>query len=482
MSRRELLDLVRAAVAGMRRAGVGAGTGVAVLTSVTPEAFAAYVAAFILGARVVGVSPGLSDRQRAHVLAADIDVAVVDGPDQVARLGPGNQLPVLSLGPGAGAVDVLAAEVDATEPLLAGGRPDDVARLVYTSGSTGLPKGCAQTYRALSARWCRQPDQWAAEDATLMAAAERYLLSGTLASAVILDYVLRCLLGGGTAVIPEDSTAPLFPHAIARYRITAAILPVPRLYAMLDELRQRPVDVSCLRALVVSGSPVSPRRYQEALTALGPVLYQDYGQTELGMISLLSPEHVAAHGDAALASVGRPHPDVEVSIRAEDETPVADGEVGEIWVRCPHMMSGYWNDPEHTAEVLSGGWLRTRDLGRTDRHGLLQLRGRTRDVIIVNAQLCHAGPIERVLATHPDVDQAYVLGVPDERTGEAIHAFVVPAGQTVPDPVALAALVRTELGEINVPSHLTVIRDVPQTANGKPDKRALLARHGGAAR
>jgi acyl-CoA synthetase (AMP-forming)/AMP-acid ligase II len=175
---------------------------------------------------------------------------------------------------------------------------------------------------------------------------------------------------------------------------------------------------------------------------------------------MLTPADIAA---GHLRSVGRPMPAVEVAIRD-----------GEILVRSPHMMAGYWNDPQQTRQVLSEGWIRTRDLGYLDADGLLYLTGRARDVIMVNAEVCYAGAIERVLAGHPGVAQAYVVGAPDPETGEAIHAFVVPAGDQAPDPATLADLVRQRLSANSVPKSITVIREVPVNASGKPDKRALL--------
>ncbi|MGW7788615.1 AMP-binding enzyme, partial [Streptomyces tricolor] len=121
------------------------------------------------------------------------------------------------------------------------------------------------------------------------------------------------------------------------------------------------------------------------------------------------------------------------------------------------------------------GWVRTRDLGRVDARGYLRLTGRTRDIVIVDAIIHYAGPIERVLASHPDVDQAYVVGVPDERTGEAIHAFVVPQPGATPDAGALRSLVARELGEAAVPAGIVGLTEVPVAPSGKPDKAALRA-------
>ncbi|WP_348637874.1 class I adenylate-forming enzyme family protein [Actinomadura madurae] len=143
-------------------------------------------------------------------------------------------------------------------------------------------------------------------------------------------------------------------------------------------------------------------------------------------------------------------------------------------MRSPSMMAGYWDDPGETRDVLRDGWLRTRDLGRLDGDGRLHLSGRARDVIMVNAMVVYAGPIERVLAGHPDVAEAYVAGAPDEETGEAVHAFVVPAHGRRPGGGALRDLVRDELGADSVPRTITVVPAVPTSAGGKPDKRALL--------
>lgn len=464
----EILDVVRRLVAGFDRAGVGPGAGVAMMTSVTPEAFAAYIAAFTVGCRVVGVAPGYSPAQRAHVLRADIDAAVVDA------VHDGLPRTVLSLGPVSGAIDLLSSGDGAALTVRA--RRDDVARVVFTSGSTGQPKGCVQSYQAMSARWAWQPHNWPPEIADLAARYDRYLLPGSLASPVLLDQVALCLLAGGTAVIPTGDLTALLPHGFARHRISAAVIPVSRLYTVLDTLATEQVDTSSLKALTVFGSPVGVRRFAEAVDLLGPVIYNAYGQTEAGPIAMLTPADVQSLGEAAMPTVGRPYPGVRIEIRTADGGPAGPDDVGDVVVRTPTMMAGYWHDPGRTAEVLADGWLRTRDLGHVDPNGLLHLAGRTRDVIIVDAQVTYAGPIEDVLSRHPDVREAHVIGTPDNTTGEAIHAFVVPAGEREPDSAELADLVRGELGALSVPSTITVVREVPQTVAGKPDKLALLAR------
>ncbi|MGP3920057.1 class I adenylate-forming enzyme family protein [Nonomuraea sp. 10N515B] len=470
VSRGELLDLIRRLAGALADAGLGPGRAVAVRTSVTPEAFAAHMAAHALGCRVVGIRPGYAPGQLAHVLGMDVDMVLVDPATAAPEL---FTKPALSLGPCAEAADLLA-HPDDRRPLTVQARPDDVAALVFTSGSTGRPKGCSITYRALSEHWAWQPRAWGPVAAALARDFERYLLFGTLASMVVLEFVAPCLLGGGTAVIPEENGRPLFPYAIERHRITGSIITVPRLFQMVRLLEEQPADVGSLRALMVSGSPISAKRLAAAAERLGPVVYQGYGQTEAGNVAMLTPEHIAA--GRGLDSVGRPHPGVEISVRDEDGWELPPGKTGEIHVRSPYVMSGYWGEEAETRDTLRDGWLNTRDLGHVDDGGFLHLAGRTRDAIMVNAMVVYAGPIERALAAHPDVDEAYVAGAPDEDTGEAVHAFVVPPPGRVPDPAVLSALVRAELGDDGVPKTITMVPGVPVAASGKPDKRALLAR------
>ncbi|MFC0114513.1 class I adenylate-forming enzyme family protein [Kibdelosporangium aridum] len=426
VTKTELLNLTSRIAAGMRAAGVKRGSGVAMITQVTPEALAAYLAAWALGARVVGIRPGFSDKQLDHILSDGLDLIVTDA-----------KLPAL-----------LDTE---DEPLILTSRPDDVARLVYTSGSTGLPKACAQTYQALADHYSWNPDNWDAATASQAAACDRYLLFGSLASVVVQDYLALCLLHGGTAVIPLEIR---FPDVLADLRITFTIMNVPRLYAMLDSLRDNPIDLSCLRGMLVAGSPLAPHRLQEAMSLIGPVIHHAYGQSETNALTVATPAEILA---GRIDTVGKPQGGVEIEIRD-----------GEVWARNPWMMREYWENPEETASVLVDGWIRTRDLGSL-RDGYLYLTGRARDVVIVNGYPVYAGPIERVLASHPAVDQAYVLG-PDE----VLHAFVIPLPGKEPSRAELSTLVRDELGPDSVPSTITFISEVPVAPSGKPDKRALL--------
>lgn len=429
------LDAVARVAAGLRRAGVGPGVGVALDLGVAPEALAAVLAAFAVGARVSGLPPGLPPAQRADLLARADVALVVDA----ARL-----------------TDLL--ETRAHGPVVAVGRPQDVARITWTSGTSGRPKGCVQTYAAMTAAWAAHPDRWPPAVAALAPRLARYLVVGPLSSQVVLEYAVLALAAGGTLVAARP---PGFPDAIVRHRATASVITVGRLHGLVRAQREHPADLSSLRALVVSGSPLAPARLAEALDVLGPVVFHGYGQTEAGMIAMATPDEMLAD-PAVLATVGRP-PRV-VDVRVVD---------GELHVRTPAQASGYWDDPAASDEVFVDGWVRTRDLGHVDAAGYVHLRGRARDVVIVDAQLVHAGAVERVLEQDPAVAEAYVTGRPDDTTGEAVHAWVVPAHGRAPDPAVLRARVVRALGERAAPRTVTTLDQVPLASSGKPDKAAL---------
>ncbi|SFD71414.1 class I adenylate-forming enzyme family protein [Streptomyces aidingensis] len=448
-----LLARIRRAAGALRKQGVGPGDGVAMLLGVSPDAFAAVIAAHVLGARVTGVRPGLTGRQRDHLLA-EATCTVTDGAG-----GPGAGTagrPVLPLG------RLLSAADDGVRPRVMA-RPGDIARLLHTSGSTGVPKACAQTYAAMTAAWTLRPDHWPPAVRALAARLDRFLVFGTLASQVVMEYGLLALAAGGTLV---TAAPPLFPDALVRHRATASVITVARLTQLVAQQRASPADLGGLRALMVSGSPLTPGRAREAAEVLGPVVFHGYGQTETGMISMATPEDPP--GSLGVPPVG-------LEVRDPSGRPVPPGTDGELFVRTPSQSAGYWREPALTAEVFADGWVRTRDLGHLDAQSRLWLTGRTRDVIIVDAQVYYAGPVERLLATHPDVAEAHVVAVPDDRTGEAVHAFVVPAAGRIPDLGELRALVAAELGEACAPTRLTPVAQVPLTPAGKPDKRRLAA-------
>ncbi|MDX8148697.1 fatty acid--CoA ligase family protein [Lentzea sp. BCCO 10_0061] len=417
----EMLDLIARIATGLRAGGIGPGDGLALLLGVNAEAFATILAGHVVGARVVGVRPGLTEAQVEHLLGLDIKLVVRDTDDLAGH---------------------------PAEPPHCDGRPSDIARLIHTSGSTGAPKACAQTYASMTNAWTARPDAWPPAIRDLATRLGRYLVFGSLSSQVMFEYAVLTLTAGGTIVVAGDPA-----DAITRLKATARVITVPGLAKLVAAQKRDPADLSSLKALLVSGSPLTPERHRDALDTLGPVLFHGYGQTETGMISMATPADPPG-------TVGKPPVDVEVRD-------------GELFVRTPGQACGYWGDAGESAEVFVDGWVRTRDLGRFDAFGYLRLTGRVRDVVIVNANLHHIGPIEQVIALHPDVAEAYVVAVPDDETGEAVHAFVVPKADRAPELDELRELVTDRLGAACAPVTVTAISEPPVAPSGKPDKRQL---------
>jgi fatty-acyl-CoA synthase len=331
----QLLGLVRRVAAGLRVAGVGPGDGVAAMLGVNPEAFAAIIAAHVVGARVAGVRPGLADEHLRDILGHDIAVVLTDAAAPPA-------------GPRTLTVDGLLSTADDDAALRLSARPDDVARLIYTSGSTGRPKACAQTYAAMSAAWAARPAAWPPIIRELASRLSRHLIFGSLSSQVMMEYGVLALAAGGTMVVADP---PALPDALVRHRATSSVITVARLRRLVAEQRRAPVDLSTLRALMVSGSPIDAYALHEARDVLGPVVFNGYGQTETGMISMAGPGDVSG-------SVGRPPDAVDVDVRGPDGAPVPAGTEGELYVRTPAAAVGYWADPAETAAVFDNGWVR----------------------------------------------------------------------------------------------------------------------------
>lgn len=210
---------------------------------------------------------------------------------------------------------------------------------------------------------------------------------------------------------------------------------------------------------------------------MGPVFSQLYGQTECYPISVL---HRADHDKARpelMASCGHPCSSVDVQLLDDDNQPVAQGEAGEICVRAPQMMDVYLGRPEQTEETLAGGWLHTGDMARADEQGYLYIVDRKKDMIISGGFNVYPREVEDLLSADPNVAAAAVIGVPDEKWGEAVKAVVVPRAGKKVDPQALIESVKAAKGSVHAPKSIDVVQEIPVTAIGKPDKKVLREKY-----
>ncbi|QJY48067.1 AMP-binding protein [Pseudonocardia broussonetiae] len=462
--------------------GIGPGTGVGTLSPNLPEAWMVQAATYLLGGRYSGLHPlgSVDDHVR---LCADADVRVlVVHPDHaetaaaVAARSPGVEH-VLGLGGSELGKDLLVL-ADAMPSIRLDAGPaglDDVAWLQFTGGTTGEPKGVPNTQRACAA----QAQIWLSSYGVPDRA--RYLASSPITHAALLT-ILPTFLRGGTVVLHRGFDPEAWLATVAAERIDIALMVPTMVSAVLDALQPGRHDLSSMRTLLYGAAPMSRTRIAEAWERIGPVLRQGYACSEAGgPIAVLEPDDHDPAGarPELLDSCGRTAIGVRTAILDPDGHPVPDGEVGEICVRAPGVMAGYWRRPDLSAQVLRHGWLYTGDMGRRDDQGYLYLVDRSKDMIITGGFNVYPREVEDVLMEHPALAAAAVIGTPDPRWGEAVRAVVTLRPGTTVDPAALGdelkALVRRRKGPHYAPKAVEVVDALPTTPVGKIDKKALRA-------
>ncbi len=349
-------------------------------------------------------------------------------------------------------------------------RPDDVVTLNYTGGTTGKAKAAVRRQRAHAAMW-----------RAILADFEfpvtpRYLAAAPI-SHVAGTKITPVLLRGGTVHLMQRFDPAQFLDTVARERINMSLLVPTMIYTLLDDPNMGHKDLSSLELLLYGASPMSPTRLREGIQRIGPVFSQLYGQTECYPISLLSKGDHDLARPALFASCGIPVSAAEVCLLDADGQPVAIGESGEICVRAPHAMEGYWQQDTLTRETLVDGWLHTGDIARAEPSGHLFIVDRKKDMIVSGGFNVYPREIEDVLTSDPSVAMAAVVGIPDAKWGEAVMAVVVAkAGATV-DTARLVQLVKQAKGSQHAPKQITVVEALPMTALGKIDKKALRTPH-----
>jgi len=346
---------------------------------------------------------------------------------------------------------------------------DDPACILYTSGTTGRPKGIVLSHGNLLSN---------------TAAIVEYLgLTGEDSAVAVLPFyysygssVLHTHLQAGGRLILEKNM--VYPHAVvetlAKQRATG-FAGVPSTYALLlSRVKLHDYDLSSLRYVTQAGGAMSPaltQRLRHALPRTSIVIM--YGQTEAtARLTYLPPQRL----DDKLGSVGIPVPGVKIETRNEHGEPAGVGEVGDIWACGPNVMLGYWRNDAATREVKRDGWLKTGDMGRLDAEGFLYIVGRRSDMIKAGAHRIHPQDIEEVIAEMPGVQETAVVGMEDEMLGQAIKAFVVAADPTGVTPMRVQAHCRERLASYKVPKSVEIVASLPRTASGKIRRAALTER------
>ncbi len=486
--------LADAVAAALRAYGVGRGSVVALLLPSTPFYLVAYLAAARLGAATTGINVRYRRTEIRHILrqsAAEAILVVdswhgVDFARLVAELHP--ELSGLRIVPVAARAlrsdtrRVVEGLNPPAAPPLEQADPDDPVAIVFTSGTTGAPKGAWYSHRRLmavaeieSARYGRgaQPPR------KHLAAGVSFAHVGTMVR--IGFSIAHCV-----ETIVHDSFDPAAAlEAIEAERLEQLAGFPTQVRMLLDHPDLRRRDLSSLRSVVLGGSRVPAELIEEIRGVFGAEVSVRYSSTEVGIATASLPGDPP---DAVLHTVGKPAPGVQLRIVDESNAPLPPGASGEIAVRSPATMCGYWRDPEGTAAAIDAeGWVHTGDIGFLDDHGYLHLLGRRTEMFIRGGFNVHPGEVEERLRQHPKVADAAVVGFPDQVLGEIGWAFIVPRDST--DPPSLGELrdfVGAELASFKRPDRLAVVPALPVTPMYKVDRAALrelaaaMQREGGA--
>ena len=354
------------------------------------------------------------------------------------------------------------------------GAPDEVSMQLYTSGTTGLPKGVMLTNSNLSTAIAEAGITFHITDDTVsLVAMPLFHIGGS-------GWALCAMSRGGRSIILRDVDPALLLELIAVERITEMFVVPAVLMVLLATPTLAATDLSSLRLVFYGASPVSEDVLVKCMAAFGCAFCQVYGMTETtGAITALGFEDHDPDGPrrGLLRSAGKPHESVELRVVDPDSGhDAALGEVGEVWTRSPYNMKGYWGKPEETAATIDGaGWLRTGDAGYFDVEGYLYLHDRIKDMVVSGGENIYPAEVENVLLAYPAIVDAAVIGVPDEKWGETVKAIVVLAPGETFDEGAVIAHCRSRLAHYKCPTSVDARDALPRNPSGKILKRELRA-------
>jgi long-chain acyl-CoA synthetase len=347
--------------------------------------------------------------------------------------------------------------------------PEDVALQLYTSGTTGLPKGVMLTNRNLFTLIEMAGPAWGFRDqAVTLVVMPMFHIAGSGWS--------LCAMAAGTLVVLHREVDPAaIVRDLAAHRVTTVLFVPAILQFLLDTPGVDEADFSALETIVYGASPITDKALTRAMATFGCGFVQVYGLTETtGTVTRLEPEeHDPEHRPGLLRSCGRAIPRTEVRIVDASGADVTDGEVGEVWVRSPLVMKGYWNSPDETDRAMAeGGWLRTGDAAyRVD--GYLYLHDRLKDMIVSGGENVYPAEVENAVGAHPEVAEVGVIGVPDARWGETVKAVVVRVPGSRVTAQAVIAFTRERLATFKCPTSVDFVSALPRTPSGKILKREL---------
>ncbi len=471
--------------AGLAARGVGHGDVVALLLPSTPFYLVAYLAAARLGAVTTGINARYRRTEIGHILrrsGATLLLGVETWHDADFRAAVELQRPELPelrevVWVVAGDLRVSTAQVvadvagAAAPPPAVNVRPDDAVAIVFTSGTTGIPKGAWYTHRnvlALAEIDTRRYSDGVIPFQKHLAAGISFAHIGTMARIGLQIGHL------GTSLIHDAFDPAAGLEVIEREHLTHLGGFPTQIIMLLDHPDRVRRDLSSLKSVLLGGAPSTPELIRRIRDTLGVTVSVRYSSTEVGIATASLPDDPP---EILTTTVGKPTAGVELRIVDGENQPLPADAVGQVVVRSPATMRGYWRDPDATASVIdTDGWVHTGDLGFLDPAGYLHLRGRQSEMFIRGGYNVYPAEIEDLLAKHPAVARAAVIGVPDRVFGEVGWAFVTPRDAAAPPTLAeLRVFVGAELASFKRPDGLTILPELPVTPMFKVDKRALRA-------
>ncbi|MGZ4131287.1 MAG: AMP-binding protein [Actinomycetota bacterium] len=463
----ELALRIRSLANGLRSLGVRRGDRVAWVGPNHPAFLEALFASGLLGAALAPVNHRLTPEEIRDVLGDIEPAALIVHAAATHQVGD-ISYPRVVVGAARGSDVAFEELVDGSsdEPIAETIEPDDVALLPHTSGTTGRPKGVMLTHANVTwnvVNFLTVAD-FRADDVTI-AIAPFFRVGGTGVN------VLPTLFVGGTVVVPSDTRPDALLASIRRHRVSVGFGNPDALDALCGSPAWPAADLSSIRFVLTGGAPV-PERLIRAYLERGIPLLQGYGLSEAGPLALLLDPRGALD---RVGSAGTPPLFVDVRVVRADGADAEPNETGELLVRGPNVMAGYWRLPDDTRRAIVDGWLHTGDAARLDDDGFAWIVGRVRDAVIVGGRTIHPGEIERVLTAHPDVADGAVAASGKRSGSEGLVALVVPAAGADLDASALMRFCRERLRPHEVPASVVFVDELPRNSVGKLDRVRLRA-------
>ncbi|MFG1783240.1 long-chain fatty acid--CoA ligase [Rhodococcus oryzae] len=472
---REVGERVSRLAGALRGLGVKPGGRVAILAANSDRYHEVFLATWWCGGVVNPVNARWSDAELAYALRDAEPAVLLIGDSHLPFLGwaldEGLQLgAVIHCGEsgvpdGALGYEQLIAEAEPIEDIRLG--EDAIATLLYTGGTTGFPKGVMMSHRAVMTS--------AVGYETAVAGGVSLLTAPMFHIAALSCWLTQNYLGGTAVFLPSFEPRAVL-EAIETHRVTSLTLVPTMLQMLLDCPELDEFDTSSLWTLGYGASAIPTTLLERAMRAFPNVGFvQGYGTTETAIVTALSrKDHLV--GGARLRSVGRPVPHCEVRIADPSGAEVARGDVGEILVRGDGLMRGYWNQPEQSDEALRCGWMHTGDAAYMDSDGYVFIVDRMKDMIISGGENIFSSEVENVLVAHPAVSSCAVIGLPDERWGERVHAVVALRPGVAVTVEELKDYTAESIARYKVPKTFDFVDTLPVSAAGKVLKRDLRDR------